>query len=421
MRGPSHALPRQAAALAATGALVLLAACQAEQRPTGGSVKTIGSPTTGSVSGATGSVSGVTGSVSGVTGSVSGAAAPSPAAKVSPAASPGASPAASAATEGDGIYSPVSNVDAHAAITNDIAEIVQLTNAVQEGKPLPADQILEIYEKGKNSRSGNGFRTLRGFARDPQRAEQFPQAVQFYNSPTFLDDTVIDSIQGTGTAADYTPAQRRQSIQKGLQRILNYWILHELLAAEEKIKAGNTDPATGAPHNVDEAWAFYLGAPQDGKYPNGLSATAASREGNFGREGTIDKPLREALDQARKAALAGNQQEYEEAAQRVRSRLNALFYLASARYLNEALKSVQSGKPETAPAQLIEGLSFYRTIQPTVAQASAQANNTIVSYYQSQPEALTEARRDEALAALNSAAQALNLQQSDLIQPADYE
>jgi hypothetical protein len=37
-----------------------------------------------------------------------------------------------------------------------------------------------------------------------------------YGSPTCLDDPVIEAILGIGSADGYSPAQRRQAIQKGL-------------------------------------------------------------------------------------------------------------------------------------------------------------------------------------------------------------
>ena len=71
-----------------------------------------------------------------------------------------------------------------------------------------------------------------------------------------------------------------------------------------RLRDGNTGP-TGAPQNVDEAWAIYMGTPQGTGFPSSLSATAVSREMNFKREGTVDRPLREALQRAQQAAAAG--------------------------------------------------------------------------------------------------------------------
>jgi hypothetical protein len=261
---------------------------------------------------------------------------------------------------------------------------------------------------------------LRTFARADARQREFPEAARFYNSPTFLDDPVYDAIMGTGSAASYTPAQRRQAIQKGVQRIMAYWVLQELITAEMRVRDGNLDPSTGAPHNVDEAWAIYIGPPQGTGFPLSLSATAISRETNFRRQGTIDRPLREGLQRAQRAAAAGNLADFQAARRDVESRLNAVFYLASARYLNEALSVAQRGNAANAAASQIEGISFYMTIQPKIAAADPAADQAIVAYYRSDPTTLTQARRDETLAALNRTIEALGLRPEDRITPADY-
>ena len=74
---------------------------------------------------------------------------------------------------------------------------------------------------------------------------------------------------------------RRQGIQKGVQnQILIAWVLHELDAALVKVVGpGNVIPESGAPHAVDEAWAFYHGEKPDcSPY-----ATADRRGADFGR------------------------------------------------------------------------------------------------------------------------------------------
>jgi hypothetical protein len=385
---------RWVAVATALGILVLATACQAEQRP--GSVKTIGGSPSGSVSA-----------------SVSGAPEAKPAA-------PSAAQPTSGPTKGDGVYTPVSNVALYQLIALDVAEIARLTNAVNEGKPLPSQEILAIYEQAKHAKVGQNARPLRKFAADPARAKDFPEDAAFFKSETFLDDPVIAAINGSGPAARYTPAQRRQAIQKGLLRILHYYTLYELNGAEAKLKAGNVDPATGAPHNVDEAWAIYVGVEQDGKYPYALAATALSREQNFKREGTIDKPLREALERAKKAALNKDLEGFQQAKRDVQARLNALFYLAAARYLNESLKAAKDGRAEQAATAQAEGFAFYQTIQPVVATVDAAADRAIVEHYQAEPSKLTAESRDRALAGLNKAAEALGLKASERLAPADF-
>jgi len=387
----------RATLVASLGATFALTACQPEQRP--GSVQVIGTPKSGSVSA-----------------SVSGVHEADPAAAAKAAASNPSQP-----TKGDGIYTPVSNVDIYQLISLDVAEITKLTNAVNEGKPLPVQEILAVYEQGKLAKIGENTRVLRRFATDPRRAQEFPEEVAFFKSNTFLDDPVIAAIQGTGEAERYSPAQRRQAIQKGILRIVRYWSVQELLAAEPKLRDGNVDPATGAPHNVDEAWAIYVGVEQEGKYPYSLAATAQSREANFERPNTIDKPLREAFARAQKAALGNDMAGFTQAKADVLSRLNALFYLSAARYLNESVKHAQAGDAERAGIAQSEGFAYYQTIQPIVAKADPEADRAVVAFYRNDPSKLTIAERDRALSALNKATSALGLKESDHVAPTDFK
>lgn len=399
---------RWLAVVGALSGLPLLMACQAEQRPTAGSVKTVGSPVTQSVSGVTGSVSGVAPATK-----PAAPASPSPAVQASPAAkvSPGASPSPAAPpSKPDGIYTPVTNREIYQKISTDYQAIAALTNQVNEGKPLPSAEILKIYEEAQIARIGTQSRPLRGFAREPARAQEFPEAAAFYGSPTFLDEPVIDAINGTGSAAAYSPAQRRQAIQKGILRIIYHWSNRYLIRARDNLNPGL----------VDEAWAIYLGEEKDGKYPNSLAAVAVSREGNFNRPGSLDVPLRQALSRAQKAAADKDAAAYAAAEREVNSRFNAIFYVATARYLNESLKSTQGGNPTNAGVAQIEGLSFYQSIQPTVAQADPAADKTIVAYFTAQPASLTVQMRDDALAALNKAFDALLLKPDDRVTPATF-
>jgi hypothetical protein len=75
---------------------------------------------------------------------------------------------------------------------------------------------------------------------------------------------------------------------------------------------------------------------------------------------------------------------------------------------------------EAAGVTLVEGLSYYRAIQPIVAGADAAADRSVVGFYTSDPATLTVAMRDAALAALNRAATALLLTPNDLVSPEMY-
>ncbi|MPZ13734.1 MAG: hypothetical protein GEU73_04810 [Chloroflexi bacterium] len=384
MTGPSSRL-RVAFLASVTGAILLVTACQA---PSGAA------PTPAPVSDPTPA----TASTSRCPPAVVDGPVPTPVPTPAPPSRP------------DGIFTPNTNREIYQRISCDYQEIVTLTNQVNEGKPLPVADILRIYEEAKVARVGDSARILRDFARADARVEEFPDSVAFYDSPSFLDDPVIDAINGTGSAAGYSPAQRAQVIQKGVLRIIYHWSARYVARGGAQLNPGL----------VDEAWAVYMGYEVNGKYPASLSATAVAREGNFNRPGSIDTPLREALSRAQKAATDKDASAYEDAANDVYSRFNAIFYLSTARYLNESVRSAQAGSADRAAAQQIEGLSFYRSIQPTVATADSAADSTIVSYFTAAPGSLTVQRRDDALAALNRAFEALLLQPSDRVTPASF-
>ncbi|MDE2785120.1 MAG: hypothetical protein OXL37_00505 [Chloroflexota bacterium] len=304
----------------------------------------------------------------------------------------------------DGYYYATTNREHYQKIPSDYQEIAALTNVIKDGEPLPAADIFLLYEVGYHTRIGVRSKTLRGFARDPERAEEFPLAAEFYGSSSFLDSPINNAIRERREAENYTDAQKRQAINKGVLRILYHW-------SKRYVIGGCADLDSG---DVDEGWGIYVGLPgDDGTYPYSLSALARSREGNFGREGTIDIPLSEALERVRQAAENGDSAACDAAAQEVYSRYNALFYLATVRYIGISQQDVADGKdPGT---HQVEALAFYQSIQPEVAQADPSVDETIMAYVTADPSDLTVASRDAALAALNSVASALMLTQSDLV------
>ena len=306
----------------------------------------------------------------------------------------------------DGYYHATTNREHYQKISSDYQEIAKLTNVIREGNPLPAADIFLLYQVGMHTRIGVRSKTLRSFARDPERAEEYPLAAEFYGSGNFLDAPINNAIRGRSEAENWTDAQKRQAINKGVLRILYHWSKHYVIGGCADLDSGD----------VDEGWGIYVGLPgDDGSYPNSLSALARSREGNFGREGTIDIPLREAFERVRQAAENGDAAACDAAAQEVYSRFNALFYLATVRYIGRVADDAQAGDRDALGTHQVEAMAFYQSIQPEVANAAAAADETIVAYLTADPSEITAASRDGALAALNRARSGLLLTQSDLI------
>ena len=308
-------------------------------------------------------------------------------------------------TASDGYYTPTTNREIYQKISTDYQEIAKLTNVIREGKPFPAAEIWLLYEAGSHTRLGPQSRTLRSFAAGSTPSTYYPDSAEFYGSDTFLDDPIENVIRGRREAENYTDAQRRQAINKGMLRILYHWAKFYMIIGQERSSS----------RLIDEAWAVYVGEEVNGAYPNSLAALAQAREGNFGRQGTIDIPLREAMDRARQAADDGDAAALETATNEVYSRFNAMFYLATVRYIGRVADDAAAGDRDALGTHQVEALAFYQSIQPDVAKADPSADATIMAYLTAEGSQINPAARDAALAALNGTASALMLQPGDLV------
>ena len=317
----------------------------------------------------------------------------------------GLTPETSGPTKSDGYYTPTTNREIYQKIATDYQEIVKLTNVISEGKPLPAAEIWLLYEAGSHTRLGSQSRTLRSWAIGSTPATYFPDSAAFYDSASFLDDPIENAVRGRREAENYSDAQKRQAINKSLLRIIYHRTKFYMTIGGDRMSS----------RLVDEAWAIYVGEEVNGQYPNSLAAVAQGREGNFGRQGAIDIPLRQAMDRARQAADDGDTAAYEAAARDVYSRFNAIFYLSTVRYIGRVSDDAQAGNHDALGTHQVEALAFYRSIQPDVAKANPASDQTIVAYLEADPSQVTTASRNEALAALNGTASALFLEPSDLV------
>ena len=290
----------------------------------------------------------------------------------------------------------MSNVVPHASITLDMGEISSLLDAAKSGEPVDWTAITSLYENGKNSvKSDGSTRSLAGYATSESVLEQFPGG-------TNLDDVVRIGLTGNWNGRSIDDLTRRQIVNKGLQAVLYGKIIQEMSAARAKVVDGNTDDASGAPHNVDEGWAFYVGAPgDDNSFPYSLSSTARKREGNFGLQGKVDAPLEQALAEVLAASKSGNLTSYDAAVEKMRGYLNTIFYLATLRYAQE----VADDEDEGARSQhLAEGWAFYQSIYPTVRSASGSAAQIVEDHFTSDPVvAVSSAAVDRVYSALNQA------------------
>jgi hypothetical protein len=173
-------------------------------------------------------------------------------------------------------YTPVSDVEPQSNLTLDFRDIGSIMAVAEKDQPVDWKAVTAVYEKGGNSKRADGsFRTLASVATNKAVLAQFPGAAELFGSPSFLDANVQAALNGTGRSRGVSDKARRQLVDKGIQALLYGQILEELEAAAAKVKQGNLDKGRGAPHNIDEAWAYYAGAADaEANRPYALSSTA---------------------------------------------------------------------------------------------------------------------------------------------------
>ncbi len=279
--------------------------------------------------------------------------------------------AAGEAVDGEGGYDYASDVTAHRQVTLDVCEIKELLDA----ETPDFDAASSVYTDGEHSINSDGsVRTLAGFATADDRLHGLDN---YYGTAAPLDDWMIEALGATGRFADASDAVRAQAVEKGVQnQILVAWTIHELNSALEKAEAGDIDPAEGAPHNWDEAWAFYHGA-APGCAP---FATANSRAENFATltgDGVAEANVAivEAMNAGRDALIAGDTQTAADAVDEIIRNLVITYSQAAIRYATLVGQDVENGDLDAAAEHRVEGLAFFRVIEALVAARGADVDS----------------------------------------------
>lgn len=275
-----------------------------------------------------------------------------------------------------GGFMPVSDVESHSAVVEDICQINELLGA----ESIDWDAVGAIYRDGGASVKGDGsVRTIAGNTTSDRDEPIWNDYVDHYGDPHWIDTFINHAIEGTGPFDGEADAVRKQGAQKGIQnQAMIAWALHEVVAAQSKVAAGETDAAGGAPHNVDEVWAFYHGTqPGCGPY-----ATADKRGDNYGKGTSVNDAMLDLTTKLQQAALNGDEAEYQTHMDGLISQINTTYIQATQRYASKMDSSVSEGDMETARIEQAEGWSFYRVIEPAVANADPAVAELISSVYE---------------------------------------
>lgn len=276
--------------------------------------------------------------------------------------------AATGVTAALGGYEPVSDVASHAKITLDVCGVA----AALEAEPPDFGAAGRAYAEGGNSMKGDGeVRTLQGFAASPLDEPTWQAYAAHFGDETWLDTYVTDALDGTGRFEGAADDVRTQGVAKGIQNgVLVMWVLHELDAAAAKVEDGNTDPAEGAPHNIDEGWAFYHGENPD----CAPFATADKRGEDFGTGSAVNDSMLEQFTAARDAAAAGDVDALAAADAEIRRQILITYLQAATKYATRTGEAVEAGDTDDARKQQAEGHAFYRVIAPQVADRAPDAD-----------------------------------------------
>ena len=271
-------------------------------------------------------------------------------------------------------YKPASDVTTHALVVKDVGEINGLFT-----DPYDYVAINTIYTDGKNSvKSSGSGRTIKGFASSERSEDIWDDYVAYYGDANWLDTFVSSAIDGTGHFAGEADGVRKQGIQKGIQnQVMIAWTIHELVAALAKANDGNFDAETGAPHNWDEAWAFYAGV-EPGSGPFG---TADKRGGNFGTGSAVNDAILKAMDEGRDALLNGDAAGAKAASDEIIRQIQITYIQASIRYASKITGDLAAGEAEKARIHQAEGSAFFRVIAPMIDAVDSNAAAIIEEVY----------------------------------------
>ena len=369
--------------------LSFAAACSdddGEDRP--GTVSVIGASGSGSASGS------ASASASGTSGSASGSA------------------SASHAHDHDhatiGGYEPASDVVSHSLVVVDVAEI----NALLGADKIDFAAVKALYEDGKNSVKSSGIRTIAGFARSERSERIWDDYTAYYNDQTWLDTYVTHAIDGTGPFEGEADGVRKQGVQKGIQnQIMIAWALHEVVAAEEKVAAGNIDVNKGAPHNWDEWWAFYHG--DNDAAPKGSPfATADKRGGNFGTGSAVNDALLKATNEGLEASKSGDASALAAASDEILRQVTITYVQATIRYGSKMQADLEAGDDAKARIHQAEGWAFFRVIEPLVAKANASSAKDLNAIYNLENQPSKSAAK--VLSAIEAAYSGLNITKAEV-------
>ncbi|KAL4451592.1 hypothetical protein ABPG75_007254 [Micractinium tetrahymenae] len=287
-----------------------------------------------------------------------------------------------------------SEVGTYTLIPQDICDI---SSALSGNNPDFAT-AMDIYEQGKNVPGRNNtLRNLKAFATGALYATPLPFRLTYidYLSELYFMDAAVEealtltpattSAQASGLTG---PGAAVGSVLKlSLQGLLmvNY-VMHEMEGGLNKTQTGaanNTDPARGAPHNVDEAWGLYAGAGVCGSI---LSLVTEMSKAFGARRDSVDRTKCESLThnailaafkKMYAAALASDATAFKKGRDSLASLIAVPFIQGTIKAAAEVSRRV--GLKQSAVLPLAQGYGYWRAVEPLVAAVDQDAADAVTA------------------------------------------
>lgn len=273
-------------------------------------------------------------------------------------------------------YTFGSNVGGYLAVSKDVCDF----EAALKRSPPDFAGAEKIYTTGGNSKKSDGsIRTLKSLTGPFTGEPFFDLYARFYGSPAFMDSQVMAALNG---AAPFTSQPARlEGSEKSVETMLQWvYLMHELDEAAEKIRNNQLSASSGAPHNIDETWALFVGEAKS----CGLYDQVMSRAANFGTQTTCStaKATELALSahiRMYRAAQEGDLRAFERARKDMERVMMIQCLQATLRYSNLMERDMRDKNDVLMADHQAEGFVFFRTIAPLVNMTNPATAREVLS------------------------------------------
>lgn len=285
-------------------------------------------------------------------------------------------------------------VSDEAAAFSAISEQVCQVFTAMEFEPVDWSSVVDIYE---TSFEINGEETsLKEIATEgPSSLTDDDDDTDIWESfqEYFDDDDWIDTnfLEGAEDLDNETDGSRTELVQKTSRDALG--VVLTLAMAEKAVDAIEADDLDAAILFTEIAWVIYHGYDNgDGDTGNGCApyGTGESRSGNFGLPGDVTANIESAFSAAMAAlsvatgggAASDAQQEILEALYETIEKATTTTYLRAAlRYGTRMDGDAAAGNPDNLRVNQLEGLAFFRAVQPLVAEFDPELADAVESFF----------------------------------------